>query len=215
MNIKTYTDILWDFNGTILDDVDAGIESVNTLLRRRGLNTVQSRQDYYKVFGFPIIDYYKRLGFDFEKEDYKTEVAPEWVKEYLINSKHSTLRQGIWEILDFFKAQGLKQTIISASESDMLESQLIALGVREYFCEIYGLDNIHAAGKNSLGLLWKERNTGAKALFIGDTEHDAAVAAEIGADCILIEGGHSSPDALNKLGCATVKTPTDIIDLLK
>ena len=215
MNIKNYTDILWDFNGTVLDDVDAGIISVNTLLERRGLKTLESRDDYYKVFGFPIVEYYKRLGFDLEKEDYKTEVAPEWVKEYIENSKSSGLRQGVGELLAFFKESGLRQTVISASESKMLERQLKELGVRAYFDEIYGLDNIHAAGKNSLGLFWRQNNPNAKALFLGDTVHDAEVADGIHADCILIEGGHSSPEELKSTGHVTARDFFEVLNLIK
>ncbi len=215
MNIKNYTDILWDFNGTILDDIDAGIKSVNTLLERRGLKTLKTREEYYNVFGFPIIEYYKRLGFDFEKEDYKTKIAPEWVSEYIENSKNSGLRPGVIELLNFFKENRIKQTVISASESEMLDRQLGALGVREYFDEIYGLDNIHAAGKSSLGLLWRKNNPKAKALFLGDTIHDAEVADEINADCILIEGGHSSPDNLKIAGATTVSSFFDVLEMIK
>ena len=215
MNIKNYTDILWDFNGTILDDVDAGIKSVNTLLERRGLKTLDSRNAYYGVFGFPIIEYYKRLGFDFEKEDYKTEVAPEWVKEYIENSKSAGLRQGVTELLAFFKRNGLRQTVISASESKMLERQLKDLGVREYFDGIYGLDNIHAAGKSSIGLLWRQNNPDAKDLFLGNTVHDAEVAVEIHADCILIEGGHSSPEELKSTGHTTAADFFETLRLIK
>jgi len=215
MNIKDYTDILWDFNGTILDDVDAGIISVNTLLRRRGLKTLDTREDYYKVFGFPIIEYYRRLGFNFEKEDYKTKIAPEWVAEYIENSKSSGVRQGVIELLELFKETGLKQTVISASESKMLDSQLRALGIRDYFDELYGLDNIHAAGKNSLGRFWRQNNPNAKALFLGDTKHDAEVADEIHADCILIEGGHSLPKDLKNTGHIVATNFFDIINKIK
>ena len=79
-----YTDIIWDFNGTILDDVDAGIVSVNKLLSDRGLPTIESKEEYRKVFRFPIIEYYRALGFDFEREPYEV-LAPLWVSEYLKN----------------------------------------------------------------------------------------------------------------------------------
>ena len=32
-----YTDVIWDFNGTLLDDADAGLACVEELLRRRGV----------------------------------------------------------------------------------------------------------------------------------------------------------------------------------
>ena len=72
-----YTHIVWDFNGTLLDDIMAGIDAVNDMLSRRGIATIQSVEDYRELFCFPIIEYYAKLGFDFEKEDYyaaKTEI---------------------------------------------------------------------------------------------------------------------------------------------
>ena len=67
-----YTHIIWDFNGTILDDVSIGIESVNIMLSRRKMKTIDSVEEYREIFGFPIKEYYKRCGFDFEAEDYET-----------------------------------------------------------------------------------------------------------------------------------------------
>ena len=51
-----YTYCIWDFNGTLFDDIDAGIKAVNTLLAERGLPTLDSKEKYHQVFDFPIID---------------------------------------------------------------------------------------------------------------------------------------------------------------
>ncbi|HBL83341.1 MAG: hypothetical protein A2Y17_05365 [Clostridiales bacterium GWF2_38_85] len=51
-----YTHIIWDFNGTILNDVDAGIKSINTLLARRQLPLLESVDAYKNIFTFPILD---------------------------------------------------------------------------------------------------------------------------------------------------------------
>jgi len=88
-----YTDIIWDFNGTIIDDVEAGITSVNKLLFDRGLPVIQDKESYRRLFRFPIIEYYRSLGFDFNAEPYEV-LAPLWVAEYLNNSKSSPLREG-------------------------------------------------------------------------------------------------------------------------
>ena len=66
-----YEHIIWDFNGTLLDDVWTGIVSVNKLLEDRGLPKIASVEDYRRVFRFPIIEYYRSLGFDFDKEPYE------------------------------------------------------------------------------------------------------------------------------------------------
>ena len=77
-----YNYVIWDFNGTIFDDVQIGIDSLNILLKRRNLPLVQSKEAYKSWFIFPIIEGYKKIGFDFDTESYD-DVAVEWVKEYI------------------------------------------------------------------------------------------------------------------------------------
>ena len=194
-----YTHVLWDFNGTILDDVEAGIRSVNTLLSERGLKTLRGTEDYYKVFGFPIIEYYRRLGFDFDKEPYE-QIAPIWVEQYLMNVKDSKIYDGVIETVEFFRSLGASQIILSATEREMLVSQLSDLGIIDLFDGVMGLDNIHAASKVSLAREWREGNPGATVLMIGDTVHDLEVASAIDADCALIAGGHQSREVLENTG---------------
>ena len=59
--------IIWDWNGTLLDDLDLSLESVNILLEERNLPAL-SVEKYKDIFCFPIVDYYVKAGFDFEKE---------------------------------------------------------------------------------------------------------------------------------------------------
>ena len=73
-----YTHLMWDFNGTIFDDADAGIDAVNKMLKERGLEPIPSRERYKQIFDFPIEEYYSSLGFDFEREPYEV-LAPVWV----------------------------------------------------------------------------------------------------------------------------------------
>ena len=190
-----YTDIIWDFNGTIIDDVEAGIVSVNKLLRDRGLPTIPDKEAYRKVFRFPIIEYYRALGFDFSKEPYEV-VAPLWVAEYLENSKSSPMREGFSELLGKFRALGLRQHVLSATEKNMLCRQLADFGIIDAFDSIHGLDNIHAHSKTQLAVNFKEEHKDARVLFIGDTVHDFDTAKAMGADCALICGGHSTKEKL-------------------
>ena len=194
--------IIWDFNGTILDDVKAGIDSVNKLLRDRKLKEISGVEEYRGVFRFPIKGYYERIGFDFKAEPYEV-IAPLWVEEYLKNVKASPLFCDVLETLEYFKKKGVKQVILSATERKMLLGQLSELGISQYFEEIMGLDNIHAHSKEGLARAWKEGHKGAKALLIGDTDHDACVATSIDADCALVCRGHQSKEYLEGLGVRT------------
>ena len=64
MKWKQYTHVLWDFNGTVYDDMEACLRSVNEMLSERGL-PVLSAEAYREVFDFPVKDYYAKIGFDF------------------------------------------------------------------------------------------------------------------------------------------------------
>ena len=209
-----YTHILWDFNGTILNDVEAGIRSVNTLLKERGLPIINSVADYHAAFGFPIIDYYKRLGFDFDKEPYEV-IAPIWVEQYLLNVKESKVFSDVTLAAEAFRAMGLRQIVMSASELGMLKKQLQDLGLGDTFDDVYGLDNIHASSKVYLAEKWRSENSGAVALMIGDTLHDAEVARAIGADCVLVARGHQSKKTLIESGFAVVDDLTEVCRLIE
>lgn len=208
--MKKYTDILWDFNGTLLDDVQIGIDSVNVLLEKRGLKTLESKEEYRRVFGFPIKEYYRRLGFDFEKESYEDTIAPLWVAEYQRRNPSAELCPGAAEALELFKSLGMRQTVISMSELVMLKGQIEALGIKEYFDAIYGLDNINAHSKLEIAKSWRAKNPNAVALMLGDTEHDFAVAQAIGADCILVAAGHEDEESLSKHGALVLRDLTEI-----
>ena len=76
-----YKYILFDWNGTILDDLMINIEIETCLLEKRGLPDIESVDFYLDNFGFPIIDFYKKVGFDFTTEKYE-DVAAEYATEY-------------------------------------------------------------------------------------------------------------------------------------
>lgn len=190
---------IWDFNGTILDDVDTGIRAVNELLKARGLREIASREEYQSVFGFPIRGYYERLGFDFSKESYET-IAPIWVERYLHYVREAKLFEDVRRTLTYFAEQGVRQVILSATEHGMLCQQLKELEIFDCFEEVLGLDNIHAASKVSLAQQWRDRHACSNVLLIGDTDHDVDTARQMGAECVLIARGHQAPDRLEGLG---------------
>lgn len=205
-----YTHIFWDFNGTILDDVQTGIDCVNVLLKNRGLDTIPDKDFYREVFGFPIIDYYTRLGFDFEKEDYNA-LAVEWVELYMQKAKSAKMNKGVGEMLQKIKKLGIPQYILSATELGMLKTQLKQLGITEFFEEVNALDNIRAGGKTELGKQLATRIKPEKALVIGDTVHDYETALAMNADCILFSGGHSKRERLEKCGCPVIDSFDELV----
>lgn len=210
----TYTHCLWDFNGTVLDDVEAGILSVNVLLKKRNLPIIGSKEQYREIFGFPIRSYYERLGFDFSKESYEDTVAPEWVMLYLEHVRSSSVYCDVPCALSLFGKHGLSQILLSATERSMLEAQVSSLNLTGAFDEIFGLDHIHAYSKVELAKRWRSEHVDARVFVIGDTEHDQEVADAIGADCYLIARGHQSKHRLEATGASVLDSLDELCERL-
>lgn len=190
--------ILWDFNGTILDDVEPCINSINELLVRYGLKPLADKAHYQSVVDFPIKDYYLRIGFDFSKFSFE-QLAVEWVDLYNYYNRPLKLCPNVIPALDTVKQAGIPQLILTASKTDIANEQLSRLDIRDYFDGIIGLDNIHAAGKADIAVEWADAVHPDKPVLIGDTTHDAYVADLIGAECLLVSCGHMSAEKLSKL----------------
>jgi phosphoglycolate phosphatase len=209
-----YDHVVWDFNGTVLCDMQVGIDCVNAMLEARGLPILNSLEVYREVFDFPVKDYYRRVGFDFEKEDYKTLLAPLWVSLYEQNEWRAPLFAGVEPLTSALRAHGIRQSILSASESGMMKKQLDARGALTWFDEIWGNDCIHAYGKEGLAAAWRAKHPDACAVVIGDTVHDFAVAQAMDADCILVAAGHHSYEKLISCGVPVVRNLLDCAALL-
>lgn len=207
-----YDLLIWDFNGTICDDVGLGIDCINVVLRRRGMKELCGKDEYREYFCFPIEDYYAKIGFDFSSEPYSVP-ALEWTNEYLARESGIEAVSGVKEALEFAKENGIKQIVLSSSEITMLRRELSILSLSDYFDDVLGLDNTFAGGKIELAKEWA-RGKSFKALFIGDTRHDYETAVCIGADCILFSDGHDSREHLESCPCPVVDRIEDVISYL-
>lgn len=195
-----YKCVIWDWNGTLLDDMGVCISVMNRVLGRRGLPELDEAR-YREIFGFPVRDYYERLGFDFTFETFE-QISCEYIDNYREECLCASLRKGGIQVLDRIREQGIRQVMLSASQKEDLIRQVGYLGVLGYFDEMLGLDNCHAASKIEIGREWLKESgiDGKEALLIGDTRHDFETASELGSDCILLTCGHQSRERLSDLG---------------
>lgn len=195
-----YAFILWDWNGTLMDDGPFGLSIINAMLRERGLRE-PSHEEHRRLFDFPVRVYYERLGFDFAEEPFER-VSTQFVEAYIGGARGCPLRAGAPELLADLRAGGYRQSILSASRQDYLEGFIEHYALREHFEELLGIDSEHAPGKAGRGMQWIAQcgMDPARILLIGDTVHDAEVANSMGVDCWLIEGGHHHPERLRSTG---------------
>lgn len=185
-----YKHIIWDWNGTLLNDRWLCIESINSLLVDRNKAPLTEEQ-YLNKFDFPVRDYYVRAGFDFGKEDFKIP-AIQFIDLYNKKRKDCRLQENALQALEYFKSKGISQSLLSASESRVLNDMVDHFDIRKYFTLVAGLNNHYAASKLDLGKnLLEEINLAPKdVLMVGDTRHDHEVADAMGVDIILYDQGH-------------------------
>lgn len=194
--MNNYKHIIWDWNGTLLDDVGLCVDIVNGILTKKNLSSL-SLNKYRNIFTFPIKDYYIRAGFDFTQYPFE-EVGQEWMNEYERRRTECLLHSDVKETLILLKEKGIGQSVLSAYPHNTLIEIISHFNLNNFFSNIIGLDNIYATSKVDLGkeLMKKIGNGKEKILLVGDTEHDCEVSKEIGADCILIANGHQSKEKL-------------------
>lgn len=211
VDLKKYTHIIWDWNGTLLDDAWLCVDVMNGMLAERGL-PLKTVEEYRELFDFPVKDYYEKLGYDFDLEPFD-KVGLEFIEKY--NQRHfeADLHPETTTILELFKNSNYAQSILSAREHNELLAETKKLGVNLYFEKIRGLDDHYAHSKTSLGLqlISGMEVPGTEILFIGDTRHDAEVAAEMGVDCLLVSNGHHSKERLLELGLPVINNLGELV----
>lgn len=194
--INNYKHIIWDWNGTLLNDVDFCRRIINRILMENQLSEL-SLKKYREIFTFPVQDYYIAAGLDFSKTSFEV-MGKDFINEYEEKKLTCSLHKNVIEALSKIHQKGIGQSVLSAYLHDSLVSILNHYNLSQYFDNIIGLDNIYAGSKTHLGLALIEKLNLPKdrILFIGDTLHDAEVADAMGVKSILIANGHQVKEKL-------------------
>jgi phosphoglycolate phosphatase len=209
--IKNYKHIIWDWNGTLLNDVDLSVDIINRILIRRQLNSL-SLEEYKKIFTFPIRNYYEKAGLDLSTNSFE-DLGIEWMDEYENRRIECSLFEGVENVLSYISGNGIQQSILSAYPHKTLKEIIGFFKLNSFFTHLSGLDNIYASSKIELGkkMIEKIGENSVKILLIGDTIHDYEVAKEIGADCLLVASGHQNRERLLTCNATVVNSLSEII----
>ena len=209
-----YTTIVWDWNGTLLDDAHICMECVNDMLRKRNMQ-VLDLPTYRSYVDNPIIKAYEHI-FDLKVVTFDT-IVKEFYESYPRYVKDARLISGALRMLDYFKEKRCRQIIITAAHTPDVIEFLCKFGIKNYFEAVLGSNDLQGGSKISWAVEYtkSENFSKEKMLMIGDTAHDAETAAAIGADCILFSGGHQCEARLRATGKPVVKSLLDIPSLIE
>jgi phosphoglycolate phosphatase len=211
-----YKHVIWDWNGTLLNDMWLCVEVLNGLLARRGRAPI-SNEDYRQNFGFPVVHFYDYLGFETDVDSF-AQLSREFIDDYEARwFEECELHPEAAQVLTELAELGMSHSVLSAAKQEALNEGIQHFGIREHFLGLVGADNIYAEGKVAQGHHWIEQLSWRpeEVVLVGDTLHDFEVAEAIGTHCILMGHGHHTSERLAKTGAPVVHSLRELLQLLR
>lgn len=189
---RHFDHVIFDWNGTIVDDVALAVRAVNHVRAEQGMSHLTVEQ-YRHHFGFPIENFYRRIGFDLSKTPF-TDLARSYLAVFNPDVLACKTHAGVDLILAAARRANARTWVLSASHEEILLRDVRQRGLHDAFEAIAGLADNEAAGKEAIAIRLDDRmgTPGPRALLVGDTLHDAEIARARNWSCILVPNGHQS-----------------------
>jgi phosphoglycolate phosphatase len=203
--------VVFDWNGTLIDDCALAVATVNALRVERGMAPI-TREEYRRAFRFPIADFYRTIGFEVDHQSFAQLMASYLVR---FNAKvdECPLHRGARETLAALRAGGVGVHILSASHRDTLARSLVAKRLHGAFGEVAGLHHELATDKRTIGQALSARLAADPGLilYVGDTDHDYEVASALGWRFLFVDHGHQAADPAAPHCALTIQTLEDTL----
>lgn len=196
--------VIWDWNGTLLDDVDGCVATLNELRARRDMAPL-SRERYRDSFGFPVRAFYESIGFDFEAEDFRA-LSRDFIAAYRRRATEVQVPAGARAALARLSARGVAHLVVSAMEAGLLGEMLVEHRLTPPIGGFFGTDDHTAGSKVAIGAAAIQRLglDPRTVLVVGDTLHDLELARAIGCRAVLYGGGHQHHRRLAASGAPVI-----------
>ncbi|MFC8718053.1 HAD family hydrolase [Kitasatospora sp. NPDC057198] len=206
--------VVWDWNGTIKDDLDDHVAALNATLPALG-GTPIDRDTYRAEHTVPIPAFYGRLlGREITEQEWKSSDAA-----FLAHLR----AQPVWlygravELLTLVREAGHTQSLLSLCPHETLQREVNEAGIGHFFTRIDGRTGPSGGTKagpltthlDALGLTGQEH----RVLLLGDSADDADAAYANGALGVLHSGGLHHPDRLAATGYPLAHTLADALVL--
>lgn len=201
------THIIWDWNGTLIDDVELCVRSVGAMLEAHGMAPV-TLEDHRRLFRMPVREFYRDLGFDLDRVPFEL-LAHDFVERYARGVHACRLFDGAIDLLERLQAAGARQAVLSAARESDLVTLLDHFAIRQYFDHVCGLEDVYATTKIDRGrdLIRRWRAEPADVVLVGDMDHDVEVARALGIDVLVVTGGHQAEERLAQVYPDAIRRP--------
>ncbi|MDX3849044.1 HAD family hydrolase [Streptomyces sp. AK02-01A] len=210
--------LVWDWNGTILDDIEAVIGATNAAFAEIGLEPV-TLERYRELYCVPIPVFYERLMGRLPSDSEWAVMDASFHRHYTERRLACGLTEGVKELLAQWQLAGRSQSLLSMYGHEELVPVVRGYGIESHFIRVDGRTGPsggskalhmerHLAALASVGAISAEHT-----VVIGDAVDDAVAAAHVGARAVLYTGGSHSRASLEAVGVPVVDTLAEAVGL--
>ncbi|MYV55679.1 HAD hydrolase-like protein [Streptomyces sp. SID3212] len=206
---KQNTHLVWDWNGTLLDDIQAVIGATNAAFGEIGLEPITLAR-YRELYCVPVPVFYERLMGRLPTDAEWTVMDETFHRHYTEQRVGCALTAGVEELLAGWTRAGRSQSLLSMYGHEELVPVVRGYGIESHFVRVDGRTGPSGGSK----ALHMERHLVALAsvgaispgrtVVIGDAVDDAVAAAHVGARAVLYTGGSHSRTSLVAAGVPVV-----------
>lgn len=211
------THIVWDWNGTLLNDNHANLAAVNAVCAQFGREPVE--MDYWRsVFRRPLIPCYEELlGRAFAEGEWE-HAERLYDSSYLEQLHTCELSAGVPDVLHDWAGGGGTQSLLSMASHDHLVPLITERGLTPHFTRVDGRQFATEHDSKAEHLVRHLDHQGidpSRVVLIGDIDDDARAAREAGARSILVTSGLMGRERLEATGSPVVDTPVAAVAALR
>ena len=209
------THLVWDWNGTLLDDLTLVVSSTNSAFASIGHERRLDADEHRRSFRRPVAEFYAEIL-------QRAVDADEFGR--LDRIFHDAYRVGLTSISLAADAKAAiqawpgSQSLLSMWFHDELVPALQTYGLTGLFTRVDGL-RTEVGGDLKAGHLARhlaeQGVAGDRVVLIGDSLDDAAAAESVGGVCVLYTGGFTEPARLRASGLPVADSLVEAVELAK
>ncbi|WP_049571639.1 HAD family hydrolase [Streptomyces sp. SBT349] len=210
--------IVWDWNGTLLHDIDVVIEATNVSFAEIGIPPI-TLDRYRELYCVPVPRFYERLIGRLPSDEEWAVMDSTFHRHYFARADTAALAEGAAALLAGWQAAGRTQSVCSLAPHERLLPWVTRLGIHGHFLRVDGNtgDGVVAGKAAQMARHLSALATApdgldpARVVVIGDATDDAAAAAHAGAGAVLYTGGSHSRRSLLAAGVPVVDSLADAV----
>jgi len=182
--------VIFDWSGTLNNDVDSYVDIVNEVFRMMKYDKVMTKEEIRREFTIPYMIFWNKYFPDLTKEDQDD------MFRKVIHLKRCELYPGVKEFLFELKEKGIKIFVVSSDLKRTLIPEATKYGVKDIFVEIFA--HVYLKGPKIKEVVENYNLNPEETLYVGDTSGDIDAGKEAGVKTMAVNWGIQCEEKLKE-----------------